>query len=70
MNEFQIESKWTINELLRREPLSAAVLNAFGVDTCCGGGDTIDVAAASVGISATALIDAVVAAVGGGVAQR
>jgi len=64
MNEIHIESSWTINELLRREPLSAAALNAFGVDTCCGGGDTIDVAAAAAGISGAALIEVIVATLG------
>lgn len=28
---------WTINEVLRRLPASAAVFNEFGVDSCCGG---------------------------------
>ena len=27
----------TVNELLARYPLSGSVLNAFGLDTCCGG---------------------------------
>lgn len=58
-----IESWSTINELLACAPESAPVLNAFGVDTCCGGGDTIAVAAAGAGITAEELIDAVMAAV-------
>lgn len=70
MSEMQIESTWTINELLRREPLSAAVLNAFGVDTCCGGGDTIDAAAAAAGITGAELIGAIVAALGEVAVQR
>ena len=64
MTDLQIESHWTVNELLRREPLSAAVLNSLGVDTCCGGGDTLEAAAAAAGISAKELIDAIVAALG------
>ena len=40
-----INSGWTINELVRRLPQSGGVLNAFGIDTCCGGGDTIAAAA-------------------------
>ena len=53
-----IQPSWTINELLRREPRSAPVLNAFGIDTCCGGGDTITAAAASAGLDAAELIGA------------
>jgi regulator of cell morphogenesis and NO signaling len=53
-----IDPSWTINELLRREPSSAPVLNAFGVDTCCGGGDTITEAAANAGLDAAELIGA------------
>jgi len=53
-----IDPAWTINELLRGEPASAPVLNAFGVDTCCGGGDTIAEAAAGAGLDAAELIAA------------
>ena len=53
-----IDPSWTINELLRREPLSAPVLNAFGIDTCCGGGDRITDAAMSAGLDAAELIGA------------
>ena len=45
-----IDSGWTINELLRRLPPSGGVLNAFGIDTCCGGGDTITAAARNAGV--------------------
>lgn len=53
-----IDPSWTINELLRREPSSAPVLNAFGVDTCCGGGETITEAAVNAGLDAAELIGA------------
>lgn len=53
-----IDPSWTINELLRREPSSAPVLNAFGVDTCCGGGDTITTAAMNAGLDAAEIISA------------
>jgi iron-sulfur cluster repair protein YtfE (RIC family) len=59
VNELHIDPSWTINELLRREPSIAVVLNAFGVDSCCGGGDTIDAAASAAGINGTVLIDAI-----------
>ena len=53
-----IDPAWTVNELLRREPSSARLLNAFGVDTCCGGGDTLADAAAEAGIGCEELINA------------
>lgn len=43
-----IDPSWTVNELLRHEPRAAAVLNRFGVDTCCGGSATLEEAAASI----------------------
>jgi iron-sulfur cluster repair protein YtfE (RIC family) len=70
VNDIEIQPSWTINELLRREPSSARVLNAFGVDTCCGGGDTIEAAAADAGMSGNDLIEAVVAALEKGSARR
>jgi iron-sulfur cluster repair protein YtfE (RIC family) len=57
-----INPSWTINELLRREPASAPVLDAFGVDSCCGGGNTIDAAAAGAGLDPAELIAALSAA--------
>ena len=53
-----IDPSWTINELLRREPSSGPVLNAFGVDTYCGGGDTITAAALNAGLDAAELVGA------------
>lgn len=53
-----VDPEWTINDLLQRAPGSAPVLNAFGVDTCCGGGNTIDEAAAEAGLDAAELIAA------------
>jgi iron-sulfur cluster repair protein YtfE (RIC family) len=36
----------TINVLLARYPATAAILNAYGVDTCCGGNQSLRDAAA------------------------
>ena len=58
-----IDPEWTINDLLACAPESAHVLNAFGVDTCCGGGATIAAAAAEAGITAAELTGAITAAV-------
>ena len=41
-----IDAATSVNELLRLYPVSAHVLNAFGIDTCCGGALTLTEAAA------------------------
>lgn len=61
-----IDSGWTINELLRRLPPAGEVLNAFGIDTCCGGGDTITAAARKAGVRE----DDLLAEIGSVVRQR
>ena len=40
-----LESSWTINETIQQYPETITVFNAFGVDTCCGGDETIEAAA-------------------------
>ncbi len=40
-----IDPDWSVNELLARIPTAARVLNSFGIDTCCGGGDSLAKAA-------------------------
>ena len=45
MDTMTIDLAWSVNELLDRRPASVAVLNAFGVDTCCGGALTLEEAA-------------------------
>ena len=40
-----LESSWTINETIRQFPETITVFNAFGIDTCCGGDETIEAAA-------------------------
>jgi regulator of cell morphogenesis and NO signaling len=55
----------TINEIVASHPEAIPVFNRFGVDTCCGGGVTVDAAARRDGIDAAAvfaaLTDALVA---------
>ena len=41
MMQSGIDPSLTINEIIRRYPTTIAVLNAFGVDTCCGGGEPL-----------------------------
>ena len=40
-----LESSWTINETIQQFPETITVFNAFGIDTCCGGDETIEAAA-------------------------
>jgi regulator of cell morphogenesis and NO signaling len=51
-------SALTVNDLLRETPAAAAVLNRFGIDTCCGGSLSLADAAASVGLPLPQLLAA------------
>ena len=57
-----IGSGMTVNEVLREFPATLAVLNRYGVDTCCGGGAALPVAAAAAGISLEEFVAALEAA--------
>lgn len=48
----------SVNDLLRESPAAAAVLNRFGIDTCCGGSLSLADAAASVGLPLPELLAA------------
>jgi regulator of cell morphogenesis and NO signaling len=41
----------TVTELVQRRPDALAVLAAAGIDTCCGGAETLERAAANVGLA-------------------
>lgn len=41
-----IDASWTVNDVIQTFPDTIAVLNAFGIDTCCGGNLTLSEAAA------------------------
>jgi regulator of cell morphogenesis and NO signaling len=49
----------TINEIMARWPDTMMLLNALGIDTCCGGGDTLPDAARRARIPLTVLMAAV-----------
>lgn len=44
-----IDSTMTVNEVLRRWPAAADVMNRYGLDMCCGVGLSLEVSAASAG---------------------
>ncbi len=58
-----IDPALSVNDILRRWPAAVSALNAAGVDTCCGGADSLSVAAAQVGMPVADLIDAITSAI-------
>ena len=53
-----LDPKLSVNELLRLHPTVLPVLNGFGVDTCCGGAESLSEAAQSAKIPLDALMAA------------
>lgn len=47
-----------INDVIKKYPPSIAVFNEFRVDSCCGGGQSIEKTAAADGIDVDALLQA------------
>ena len=48
----------SVNETIRRHPEALLVLNHFGVDTCCGGAESLEEAARASGVPLETLIGA------------
>ena len=48
----RFDSALTINEIVARHPETIPVFNRFGMDTCCGGGVSVDAAARRDGVDA------------------
>ena len=53
----------TVNEVIALHPATIHVLNAWGVDTCCGGGDTLEEAARLARVKPGLLLSAIEEAV-------
>jgi regulator of cell morphogenesis and NO signaling len=51
-----LDPSWTINETIEHFPDTITVFNAFGIDTCCGGDETIEAATASGEVGLDALM--------------
>lgn len=47
-----------INDVIRRYPQTIAVFNEFAVDSCCGGGQSIEKTATRDGVDVEALLRA------------
>jgi regulator of cell morphogenesis and NO signaling len=58
-----IDPTLPVNEILRRYPAAVRALNAFGIDTCCGGAMPLEDAARKVGVGPQDLADAIAALV-------
>lgn len=54
--DIKVSPDWTVNDVMRCVPSSIGVLNGFGIDTCCGGVDTLDVAAGNSSVSVDQLV--------------
>ncbi len=46
----KVEPTWSLNDLLYRYPQTAPILARYGIDMCCGGFDTVEVAARRAGV--------------------
>jgi len=54
----RITADWSVNDVLRHFPEAAAVLNRFGIDTCCGGSLPLSDASAAAGVDIRQLVTA------------
>jgi len=41
MSKQSIDPQLTINEIIQRRPSAVTVFNAYGIDSCCGGGKSL-----------------------------
>ena len=37
-----VDSSWTVNQVIAMYPEAIAVFNAFGIDMCCGGDESLE----------------------------
>ena len=60
----QIDPTMTINEIVARHPETIPVFNRFGMDTCCGGGVSVEEASRRDGLDLATVIAALREALG------
>jgi iron-sulfur cluster repair protein YtfE (RIC family) len=58
MKTQNVDPSWTVNDVIAKCPETMPVLNAFGVDTCCGGDETLAAAALEAGLDTDRLVTA------------
>jgi iron-sulfur cluster repair protein YtfE (RIC family) len=56
------DTSLSINEIIRRIPASVAVLNAYGIDTCCGGEISLAESSKEIGVAPENILRAITAA--------
>ena len=62
-NNTTIDASWTVNDVIAQFPDSLTVLNALGVDTCCGGNLSLSESAADAGIAVDKIVSELMNAV-------
>jgi len=55
----KIDPDLTVNEIIKRYPKALPVLNAFAIDTCCGGEDPIAAAATAANVPLETIVSAI-----------
>jgi iron-sulfur cluster repair protein YtfE (RIC family) len=55
----------TVNEIVTRHPETLAVFNAWGIDSCCGGGHPVEAVVRRHQLDGEALCNALAQAIGG-----
>jgi iron-sulfur cluster repair protein YtfE (RIC family) len=51
-----IDPEVTVNQFIQRHPAALALLTAAGIDTCCGGGLSLEDAAEGAGVALADLV--------------
>ncbi|MDO8502867.1 MAG: DUF542 domain-containing protein [Gemmatimonadaceae bacterium] len=60
MNQtLSIDQELSVNEVMKRYPVTMEVFNRFGIDTCCGGNASVIEAARRDGVNLDSLLDAI-----------
>jgi len=60
-----IDCSQTVNEIVTRHPETLPVFQAWGIDTCCGGGHPVEAVVQRHQLDGEALCNALVLAIGG-----
>jgi len=59
-----LDCRLSVNEVIARHPATIAVFIEYGIDTCCGGGASVEVAAGRAAVDAQRLCAELTAAAG------